>query len=46
METIRRCRPLIILETRPDASWISENLYPLGYQEAGRVQYNSILRIA
>jgi FkbM family methyltransferase len=46
METIRRCRPLIVLETMPDPDWMAEHLTPLGYEVAGRVHYNYILRIA
>jgi FkbM family methyltransferase len=30
LATIRRCHPMLILETPPDPSWISTILYPLG----------------
>lgn len=45
MATIRRCRPLIIVETRPEPRWVSENLGPLGYRRAERVHYNTVFRI-
>lgn len=45
MRTIERCRPLLVLETLPEASWIEENLSPLGYLEEGSVNINSVLRV-
>ncbi len=44
METIRRCRPLIVLESLPEADWIAAHLRPLGYRRAGRVHYNTVFR--
>jgi FkbM family methyltransferase len=44
MSTIERCRPLIVLETLPPASWIAEHLTPLGYSVAGTVDANTIVR--
>jgi FkbM family methyltransferase len=41
-ETIRRCLPLIILETLPD-NWVGKNLMPLGYRVIGRCNENFIL---
>ena len=44
MRTIERCRPLLVLESLPDASWIAANLAPLGYQRDGWVHANAVLR--
>ncbi len=44
MLTIERCRPLIILESPPEGSWLAENLAPLGYELDGSVNRNSVLR--
>jgi FkbM family methyltransferase len=44
LETIARCRPLIVVETLPDTSWIEENLAPLGYRLEGQVNINHVLR--
>jgi hypothetical protein len=44
METIRRCKPIIIVETLPSEDWLSQNLFPLGYRLAEPVYYNSVLR--
>jgi FkbM family methyltransferase len=44
MRTIARWRPLIVLETVPPESWISEHLAPLGYRVAGSVDANTVVR--
>jgi len=44
MATIRRCRPVTIVETL-DPGWIADNLAPIGYRRAGRVHYNTVLRV-
>lgn len=44
LRTIERCRPLIVLETLPEAAWIEENLAPLGYRVEGSVNRNFVLR--
>jgi hypothetical protein len=44
MRTIERCRPLIVLESLPEAGWLREHLAPLGYRVTGSVDANSILR--
>lgn len=44
MRTIERCRPLIVLASRPSAKWIAANLSPLGYRAQGSVDANTILR--
>jgi hypothetical protein len=36
MDTIRRCRPLIILESLPRPEWMALQLAPLGYVPAER----------
>jgi FkbM family methyltransferase len=41
--TIERCRPLIILESLPEKSWLAENLAPLGYEADGSVNRNFVL---
>jgi FkbM family methyltransferase len=46
MGTIERCRPLIVLETLPEASWIEQNLTPLGYRLDGSVDRNFVIRCA
>ena len=46
MQTIARCRPLIVLETLPAQSWIEEHLAPLGYRVAGAVDENTVVRQA
>lgn len=44
MATIRRCRPLIVLETLPRAEWLARELEPLGYRPRGTVNRNHVLR--
>jgi FkbM family methyltransferase len=44
MRTIRRNRPLLILETLPTERWISENLLPLGYHVAESIPDNFVVR--
>jgi FkbM family methyltransferase len=44
LRTVTRCRPLIVLETLPTASWIEDHLVPLGYRVEGEVDANKILR--
>lgn len=46
LETIRRCRPLLALETMPDGAWVSVNLVPLGYKAVDRINGNTILSVA
>jgi FkbM family methyltransferase len=43
LETIARCRPVIVLEGLPKA-WIASELEPLGYRTAGVVHGNTVLR--
>lgn len=43
LETIGRCRPLLILETLPEESWLDQHLFPLGYRLAQRVDRNFVL---
>jgi FkbM family methyltransferase len=44
LRTIERCRPLIVLETLPEAEWIEEHLSSLGYRVDGSVNRNFVLR--
>jgi len=43
MLTIQRCKPIILLETLPEQSWLSENILQFGYRIAGTVHGNTIL---
>lgn len=43
MHTIRRCKPILILENLPEADWVAANLRRLGYRRAGEVHGNAIL---
>ncbi len=43
LATLRRCRPLLVLETVPDLDWVAANLGPLGYGPRGTVHGNAIL---
>ena len=44
--TIQRCKPILILETLPDADWLSKNIFELGYKVLGEVDGNTILSIS
>jgi FkbM family methyltransferase len=44
IETIRRCRPLLILETVPQNPWFAENILSLGYEVSGKAHDNTILK--
>lgn len=45
METIRRCLPIIIVETLPDKKWLKDNLFELGYAvDPRKLHRNCILR--
>ncbi len=44
LRTIRRCRPILVLENLPAEVWLTEHLFPLGYRLSGQVHDNSILR--
>jgi FkbM family methyltransferase len=44
LQTITRCRPIMILETAPRAL-LDAQILPLGYQQAGAVCGNAIFRI-
>lgn len=41
-ETIRRCKPILLLETPPDPQWITDHILALGYRAAGEVYDNAI----
>lgn len=45
METIRRCKPTLILETAPGDAWLAESILPLGYRITGKVHDNIILEV-
>jgi FkbM family methyltransferase len=46
MQTIRRCRPLLVVESMPEQEWLDQNLAPLGYdiQGAQRVSSNLVFK--
>lgn len=44
LDTIARCRPLILVETAPSDEWFKANLAPLGYRIDGEVDENTIFR--
>ena len=44
LDTLRRRRPLLILESLPDSDWMQANLAPLGYRRKGYVDGNHVLR--
>jgi FkbM family methyltransferase len=44
LATIKRCRPLILLEAIPEGDWLAQNIFGLGYQVEGEVHGNAILR--
>ena len=41
--TIRRCRPVLLVETVPEADWLRTHLAPLDYDIAARVGPNTML---
>lgn len=45
IETIKRCKPILILESLPEAGYLSENILQLGYKIAGKIDANTILKI-
>lgn len=44
LNTIQRWRPLLVLETMPDAAWVAANLEALGYEPDGLTDANAVLR--
>jgi len=42
IETIKRCKPTIIVEKVPDKRWLMDNIYNIGYSRAGTVHHNTI----
>jgi FkbM family methyltransferase len=45
LETIKRCLPILILETMPDNKWMTDNIYILGYEITGKLHHNTILQV-
>ena len=43
LKIIRRCKPILILESLPDEEWLSTNILQLGYRIAGEADENTIL---
>lgn len=43
--TIKRCKPVLILENLPNEDWLSANILQLGYKVMGKVHANTILSI-
>jgi FkbM family methyltransferase len=44
LQTIARCRPVLVVERVPDPDWFEQHLAPLGYRPAGMVAVNTVLR--
>lgn len=44
MGIIRRCRPMIIVDTVPEDRWLSNDLRSLEYQISGNVHDDTILK--
>lgn len=44
-ETIKRCKPILILENLPQADWLSENILSLGYKVVGKAHANTIFQV-
>lgn len=42
MRTIRRCRPLIVVESLPVPTWIAASLSPFGYELSGMTDANFV----
>ncbi|WP_168694320.1 FkbM family methyltransferase [Sphingomonas flavalba] len=45
LATIRRCKPIILLENLPSAEWIAANLTPLGYRLRRGVHANAVYSV-
>ncbi len=45
IETIKRCKPIIILENLPDESWLKENILSLGYKATGKLHHNTVFKV-
>jgi FkbM family methyltransferase len=46
INTIQRCKPILIVETIPDNSWMRTHLFNLGYRiDSQKLHRNSVLRI-
>lgn len=43
VQTIARCRPILILENLPSETWMKDNIYNLGYGESSRVHRNIVV---
>ncbi len=44
--TIKRCKPILILETLPNEDWLSTNILQLGYKVMGKISDNTILTVS
>jgi len=43
IQTIKRCRPILLIETLPDAAWLKSNILELGYhQHPDKIDQNYI----
>jgi hypothetical protein len=42
METIKRCKPILILENCPEPDWLAENILSLGYRISGNLHKNTV----
>jgi FkbM family methyltransferase len=46
LKTIKRCKPLLVLEGMPEEAWLTENILSLGYQIERQIHANTVLRAA
>jgi hypothetical protein len=49
LETLRRCRPLLVLEILDDGAllddaWFADHILPLGYRRTGSLRHNAVLQ--
>jgi FkbM family methyltransferase len=44
LKTIERCRPMLVLESKPDDQWWSQHLEPLGYQRTRALDDNTVFQ--
>jgi len=42
LATIRRCRPVIVVESVPDEAWLTEHLFPQGYRAERKIHDNTV----
>ena len=43
LETIMRCKPILVLEHLPEREWFGQNVLRLGYNVVGKIHDNTVL---